>query len=76
MNDKDLLGLKMIGFDYGTWTESTECVIERLAHAVRAVDAPRVHILAHSTGALFALKALKRNPNLPVGRVLTLGSPL
>ena len=69
-------GFDTVPFDYGTWTETTEDVIGRLVHLIDSIDAPRIHILAHSTGALFALEALRREPRIEVERIVTLGAPL
>ena len=45
-------------------------LLERLA------DAGPLSLVGHSLGGLLALEALRRNPELPVQRVVCLGSPL
>jgi len=50
--------------------------IERLRWLVENIVAERVHIVAHSLGGVIALQALRRYPDLPVERVVCLGSPL
>jgi pimeloyl-ACP methyl ester carboxylesterase len=47
-----------------------------VAGAIAAVDAPRVHVVAHSLGGVVALAALRDRPDPRVHRVLLLGSPL
>lgn len=48
----------------------------RLAGAIAEVDAPRVHLVAHSMGGVVALAALRDRPDGRVRRVVLLGSPL
>lgn len=47
-----------------------------LAAAIAGVDAPRVHLVAHSLGGVVALAALRDQPDPRVRRVLLLGSPV
>lgn len=51
-----------------------ERAIPLLVDALRA--GPPVHLVGHSLGGLVALEALRRAPELPVGRVVCLGTPL
>lgn len=51
-----------------------EQAIPRLIDALRA--GPPTHLLGHSLGGLVALEALRRAPDLPVPRVVCLGTPL
>ena len=60
-------------FTYDTVRGGPELAIPRLAARLRE---GRSHVLAHSLGGLVALAALQRDPDLPVGRVVCLGSPL
>ena len=46
------------------------------ALAARLRDGPPVDLVGHSLGGLVALEALRIAPDLPVGRVVCLGSPL
>ena len=43
---------------------------------VRAAERGACHVVAHSLGGLVTLSALERHPDLPVHRVVCLGSPL
>ncbi|OSM07181.1 putative PGAP1 family protein [Magnetofaba australis IT-1] len=50
---------------------------DALAEAVRQNAGPRApHLVCHSLGGLVAVTMLQRHPELPVGRVVALGSPL
>ncbi|HEY0505243.1 MAG TPA: alpha/beta hydrolase [Lysobacter sp.] len=60
-------------FGYATVMGGPDAAIPRLADHLRRGPA---HVLAHSLGGLVALTALERNPDLPVRRVVCLGSPL
>ncbi len=50
--------------------------IERLREFVEAIPGQRAHIVAHSLGGVTALQMLRRYPDLPIDRVVCLGSPL
>lgn len=39
-------------------------------------NGPRVHLVGHSLGGMIGLEALRRAPDLPVQRMVCLGSPL
>jgi pimeloyl-ACP methyl ester carboxylesterase len=60
-------------FGYPTIAGGPEMALPRLADRLRGRPA---HILAHSLGGLVTLSALERQPDLPVTRVVCLGSPL
>jgi pimeloyl-ACP methyl ester carboxylesterase len=47
-----------------------------LAGAIAALDAPRVHVVAHSLGGVVALAALRDHPDPRVRRIVLLGAPL
>ena len=47
-----------------------------VAAAIAAIDAPRVHVVAHSLGGVVTLAALRDRPDPRVRRVVLLGSPL
>lgn len=59
-------------FDYPTVAGGPDAAEPRLVEALRAPG----HLLAHSLGGLLALTVLQRHPQLPVRRVVCLGSPL
>lgn len=60
-------------FGYATIAGGPAAAVPRLAQRLRAGPA---HVLAHSLGGLVTLAALQRYPDLPVERVVCLGSPL
>ena len=60
-------------FAYDTVSGGPDQAMPRLAACLREGPA---HVLAHSLGGLVALATLQREPGLPVGRVVCLGSPL
>jgi pimeloyl-ACP methyl ester carboxylesterase len=47
-----------------------------LARAIARLDAPRVHLVAHSLGGVVALAALRDHPDPRVRRIVLLGAPL
>jgi pimeloyl-ACP methyl ester carboxylesterase len=47
-----------------------------LADAIAALDAQRVHLVAHSLGGVVALATLRDHPDARVRRIVLLGSPL
>ncbi|TWI14127.1 esterase/lipase family protein [Aerolutibacter ruishenii] len=59
-------------FGYAPVTRGPDAVIPALAEAMRAPG----DVVAHSLGGLLALRTLQHHPDLPVGRVVCLGSPL
>lgn len=60
-------------FGYATVLGGPDAAIPRLVQRLREDPG---HLLAHSLGGLVALSALQRHPELPVPRVVCLGSPL
>ena len=60
-------------FGYPTVAGGPEAALPRLAETLGLAPA---HVLAHSLGGLVTLTALQRTPDLPVARVVCLGSPL
>jgi pimeloyl-ACP methyl ester carboxylesterase len=60
-------------FGYATVLGGPDAAIPRLVQRLREEPG---HLLAHSLGGLVALSALQRHPELPVPRVVCLGSPL
>ena len=71
--------LRAAGFAPRIWGYASvfggpEQAIPRLIDALRA--GPPTHLLGHSLGGLVALEALRRAPDLPVPRVVCLGTPL
>ena len=71
--------LRAAGFEPQIW--GYDSVLGGPARAVPALidalrDGPPTHVVGHSLGGLVALEALQRAPDLPVARVVCLGSPL
>lgn len=60
-------------FGYPTVRHGPDEAIPRLAARLRE---RRAHVVAHSLGGLIALETLHRHHDVPVGRVVCLGSPL
>lgn len=60
-------------FRYPTVNGGPDAALPRLVETLARAD---THVLAHSLGGLVALTALQRQPDLPVRRVVCLGSPL
>lgn len=63
-------------FTYSTLWRDPEEAIAALTARLRGLSGRPVHLLAHSLGGLVALEALRREPGLPVGRIVCLGSPI
>lgn len=61
-------------FSYHGVTETPEQASSRLAE--RLLGEGEADIVAHSLGGLVALQALRTQPDLPVARVVCMGSPL
>lgn len=62
-------------FDYPSVRGGPEPAVARLVARIRAHGGP-VALVGHSLGGSIALQALRREPGLPVRRVVCLGSPL
>jgi pimeloyl-ACP methyl ester carboxylesterase len=64
-------------FDYASVWAHPRAHIERIAERVRALpgDGP-VHLVGHSMGGLLAIETARAHPELPIGRILCLGSPI
>ena len=60
-------------FCYPTIGGGPTAALPRLIESLARAD---THVLAHSLGGLVALTALQREPDLPVRRMVCLGSPL
>ncbi|TWH15308.1 MULTISPECIES: alpha/beta hydrolase [Pseudoxanthomonas] len=68
------LGFEVEDFGYPSIVGGPEPAIANLVERLRA--GPPCHLAGHSLGGLVALEALRRAPDLPVRRVVCLGSPL
>jgi pimeloyl-ACP methyl ester carboxylesterase len=69
-------GLHVVQFQYRMVSKSLEHNCERLARFIREQQEHPVHLLGHSLGGVLALQTLQRYPELPVNKVVCLGSPL
>ncbi len=67
-------GFQVEGFGYASIFGGPEPAIAALTGRLR--DGPPVHLVGHSLGGLVSLEALRRTPDLPVRRLVCLGSPL
>ena len=61
-------------FSYPSVAGGPEAAVPRLVQRLRELEA--AHVVAHSLGGLIALQALCAEPELPVSRLVCLGSPL
>jgi len=62
-------------FGYSSVFASPETAISHLAKRLRGSNTD-ISLIGHSLGGLIALETLRRHPELPVPRVVCLGSPL
>ena len=69
------LGFDAVRYSYPSARLTLTENAARLAHYVRALNAPRIHWVAHSLGGLVTLHMIDRAPDLPPGRVVLLGTP-
>ena len=67
-------GLEPEVFGYPSVLGGAEAAIEQLIR--RFSGSPPFHRVGHSLGGLIGLEALRREPGLPVSRMVCLGSPL
>lgn len=67
-------GFRVSLFGYSSLWEGPGGAVPRLIETIRAARADA--LLGHSLGGLLALEAVQQAPDLPVARVVCLGSPL
>ncbi len=67
-------GFVVRGFGYSSVRDGPEAAIDALAALLRR-SGP-VHLVGHSLGGMIGLEVLRRVPELPVQRMVCLGSPL
>lgn len=67
-------GLDAQVFGYRSITAAPQVAIDRLARCLG--DGPPTHLVGYSLGGLIALETLRQYPQLPVPRLVCLGSPL
>jgi pimeloyl-ACP methyl ester carboxylesterase len=68
-------GFAVQQFHYRSVTAQLDAVLDEFRAAVAAMPAP-VHLVGHSLGGLLVLRLVERYPDLPLGRVVLLGSPV
>lgn len=71
----DVHGFEATIFDYAAVAESLDANAEKLAETVRAVG-ETVHLVGHSLGGVLSVRMLANHPDIPVERIVCLGSPL
>lgn len=69
-------GFTVEQFSYASVADGLEENIRQLRGYLEELSDRQSHIVAHSLGGVMALHTLKRYPDLPVDRVVCLGSPL
>lgn len=71
-------GFHVVRFRYHMVNYSLEHNMRRLRRFVGQHSAPdtALHLVGHSLGGVLALQTLRRYPELPIGKVVCLGSPL
>jgi len=69
-------GFAVSTLDYPSVHGGPDAAVPLLIATLRALGPGPLHIVAHSLGGLMALSALRMAPDVPVDRVLCLGSPL
>ncbi len=62
-------------FGYPSVIKNIHIQGQQLAEAILALKQPRVHVVAHSLGGLVIRQALADTFALPIGRIVTLGTP-
>lgn len=69
-------GFQVLQFRYRMVRRSLEHNTERLQELIRAQGGKPVHLVGHSLGGVLSLQTLRHYPDLPVDKVVCLGSPL
>ncbi len=73
-------GRDVINWGYRTTDTRVDATVDQLAEALReALESrpadTRVDVVAHSMGGLVARRLAQRHPELPLGRIVTIGTP-
>lgn len=63
-------------FDYWSVLTGAEAAAPKLAARIRLQGEGPVHLVGHSLGGLLAIETVRRYPDLPVRRIVCIGSPL
>ena len=65
-----------IRFRYPTLKTGLDANLASFAQFIQANTSATTHIIGHSLGGVLALQTLQRYPDLPISKVICLGSPL
>jgi pimeloyl-ACP methyl ester carboxylesterase len=68
-------GFNVQQFHYRSVTVQLATALEEFRDAVLSLPAP-VHLVGHSLGGLLVLRLVEHYPDLPLGRIVLLGSPV
>jgi pimeloyl-ACP methyl ester carboxylesterase len=68
-------GFRTYGYEYHSVQDPMTALIAGLRQLIARIDAPQVHLLAHSLGGLIVLHFLQRHTMAQPGRVVFLGTP-
>ena len=63
-------------FHYHSLLRSVDENAMLLADFLKGIEAERLHLVGHSLGGMVILRMFERNPELPPGRVVFMGSPV
>ena len=69
-------GFHVVQFRYRMMARSLDHNCERLRKLIQQHDSKCMHLIGHSLGGVLALQTLQRYPDLPIDKVVCLGSPL
>lgn len=69
-------GFHVVQFRYRMLARSLDHNCERLRKLIEQHKDKQLHLLGHSLGGVLALQTLQRYPDLPIDKVVCLGSPL
>lgn len=68
-------GYRTVLFSYPSLHSTPAALVELVRPVLARLDAPAAHWVGHSLGGLIIRQLLARAPELPPGRVVTLGTP-
>ena len=69
-------GYRALAYSYPSMRLTLTENAGRLARFCRGIAGPRLHFVGHSLGGLIIVRMLEREPGLPPGRAVLLGSPV
>jgi pimeloyl-ACP methyl ester carboxylesterase len=68
-------GYEWHAFGYASTLLAMAQIADALDAAIKAIDAPIVHLVGHSLGGIVIMRCFERHPDQPPGRVVFLGTP-